>query len=419
VIPSKHKIAAGIVFGILVLIGGIAFWIRNAANRKFERMERHVKALHDEVLKRDVSRPPRPGISLPGSAWEDYDKAVAAVGADQSALGAVDLFVQRDPKADGEKAKERVAAHAATLDFLKSGVRHVRGDRALQWELGAEMPFPGLRNYMTLANLTAAKARLLTQEGKSREAADLLLDGCQFARDLGTNTALICQMIAMAMYSTEFEELRDIILSGSLSKEDLVEVEKGLQAADQSFPRNGPIMVNESLFMGYTLLRCSGGADLSALLGSGASGLYYWRYGFSARLAFASAFEQMHEMNQRAVASDDLPWPEEEKLISDLKQEVRSSKNPIVQMASPGTHHNGLYVRERKAQLRLLRAAAIWRTTGTCPEIDDPFGKKLLHSDKDGVLRVWSVGRDGSDHGAVGSFKPEAGKDILLEWKRP
>jgi len=417
-IPSKHKIAAGIIVGIIVLIGGIAIWIHSAANRKFEQMERRVKALHRETLKRDVSRPPRPGTSLPGNAWEDYDKALAAVGADKSALGAVNLFVQRDPKADGEKAKELVSAHGPTLMLLKSAVRHARGDRALQWELGSEMQFSGFQNYMTLANLTAAKARLLTGEGKSREAADLLLDGCQLARDMGTNSVLICQLIAMAMYSTEFEELRDVIISGSLSKEDLVDVEKALQVADQYFPKNGQTMLNESLFMGYTLLRCSGGADLSALFGSGASSLYYWRYGFSPRLAFASAFEQIHEMNQRGGASDDLPWPEEETLISELRREARSSKNPIVQMSSP-VQDTGRYVRERKAQLRLLRAAAIWKASGTCPELDDPFGNRLLHSEKDGVLRVWSVGRDGNDHGGVGSFRPEAGKDILLEWKRP
>ena len=418
-ISWKHKIAGGIVAAVIVLIGGMILWINITAAKKFERMERHVKALHEETKNRNTSRPPRPGNAMPGNAWDDYNKALAAVAADTAGLNAVDQWVHRNPKADPEKARERVSAHVPTLDLLRTGVRRKTSDPALQWERGSDMQFPGLANCSKLANLVAARARFLAEEGKPREAADLLLDECQFARDLASNSTLICEMIASAIYSTEFEELRAILVSGSLSKEDLLEVEKALQAAEQSLPKHGQTILNETLFMGYTLLRASGSSDLNLLFGSGPSPLRFWSYGFSSRLASASAFQQTYDLNKQIAQSDDLSWAEVQNMESELENEGRSSKNPLVQLFNAGTQSTGRVLRDLKAQLRLLRTAAIWRATGTCPELDDPFGGKLLHSDKDGVLRVWSVGRDGIDHGGVGTWSAAFGKDTLLEWKRP
>ena len=57
--------------------------------------------------------------------------------------------------------------------------------RPFRWEDGASMKLPGLLNCQRLANLAVVRARFLAEEGKAREAADLLLDVCQFARDIG------------------------------------------------------------------------------------------------------------------------------------------------------------------------------------------------------------------------------------------
>jgi hypothetical protein len=418
IIPSRHKIALGIVVSALVVVLGSVLWILWTAARKFERMERHVKALHEEIRQRDMSRPPRPGTPVPGNAWEDYDQALAAVTADKTGLREVDLFVQRDPKAETEAAQLRVAAHVATYDLLKSGVRREKSDLALHWELGNDLQFPGLLTCSKLGYLVAARARFLARDGKNHEAVELLLDGCQFGRDLSSNSSLLCQVTGQAVCSNLYGELRDLIVSGSLSKEDLLEMDRGLEAADRSYPKFGQTLMNESLYLGYLLLNSKGSPELGDLLGYGVSLPGYWRYGFSPRLTFASAFEEAHSIMKRASAVDELPWPEARKILTDSEQEGRSSKNPIVRMVVPGFLSSARALRDRRTQLRLLRTAAIWRATGACPELDDPFGTILLHSEKDGVLRAWSVGRDGIDRGGVGGWKPDAGKNTVLEWKR-
>jgi hypothetical protein len=415
--PSTRKITAGIVAGFLVLIAGIVFWIYSAGAKRFERMERDVKALHQEILQRDPSRPPRPGTPIPGNAWDDYDKALAAAKAD-AALKAVDAIVRHDPKADRDAARKRTQAHAPTFDLLRSGVRRERSHQQLDWERGSNVQLPGLLDSQRLSNLIAVQARFLAEEGKVRQAADLLLDGCQFSRDFGSNTLLICQMISLALYGIQLDELHALLPSGDLTREDLLDLEKGLRAADLAFPKDGESMLNESLYMGYTLLGAGDGADFASLMGSPVSAFSLWRYGFSTRLTYASAYEELSTLLRRASRCDELNWTDAQKVLNDVRQEAQSSKNPIVKLVIANLLSSERVFRERRAQIRLLRAAVTWRATGTCPEIDDPFGTKLLHDEKDGLLRVWSVGRDGFDHGGIGTWKPDSGKDILVEWKR-
>jgi hypothetical protein len=74
--------------------------------------------------------------------------------------------------------------------------------------------------------------------------------------------------------------------------------------------------------------------------------------------------------------------------------------------------------RDKRAQLRLLRTAAQYRATGRLPDLDDPFGVRLLSSEQGGKVKVWSVGRDQVDDGGKGEWKPNAGPDIVLEFDR-
>jgi hypothetical protein len=415
--PSTRKIVAVIVAAVLILIGGVAFWINAVAVAKFERLERDVKALHEELLRRETSRPPRPGPVLPGNAWTDYEQALKAVRADKS-LEAVDLFLRRSGIADPAKARERVAAHAATLDLLKSGARRERGDLGISWERAPSIPQADVYFLVRLGILAAARARFLVEEGKSREAAELLLDGCQLARDVGANSIGILSMVSTAIYDRQLDGLRDLILSDAMSKEDLVLLGAGLEAADRSFPGDELTPQNEVLFTGYTLLNVASSPDLGASSGVAVSRPKLWRSGFSVRLAFASAFEEVRALCERASGSESLTWVQARVVLGAVDREAAASRNPVVPDEVPRFLSIAQEARVRRAQLRLLRAAVAWRETRAFPELDDPFGTTLLQAEKDGVIRVWSVGRDGFTHGGVGSWKSEVGKDLLLEWKR-
>ena len=47
----------------------------------------------------------------------------------------------------------------------------------------------------------------------------------------------------------------------------------------------------------------------------------------------------------------------------------------------------------------MLRTAVRYRATGEILELEDPFGTRLRHSEKDGRLKIWSIGADGVDNG--------------------
>ena len=196
----------------------------------------------------------------------------------------------------------------------------------------------------------------------------------------------------------------------------MLEIDRGLETVDRTFPRIGWALVNESLFMGYTIAR-SPGLDWSAV-GDPGSVFGFWRYGFSARIALASAFDENSALLKRAEGIDDVSWTESQRILAGIDKDSAASKNPFVRMTAPGLTKTSSVGRERKAQVRLLRALCTWKSKGELPELDDPFGAKLLHSEKDGVIRVWSLWQNGVDDGGVGAWKPAIDKDLVLEWKR-
>jgi hypothetical protein len=65
----------------------------------------------------------------------------------------------------------------------------------------------------------------------------------------------------------------------------------------------------------------------------------------------------------------------------------------------------------------MLRMAVHARATGKPLDLDDPFGAKLRTEEKDGKLRIWSIGPDGVDDGGAGEWKTDV-KDIVLELKK-
>lgn len=407
------------VFGIIAAVAGVllvilAVWINSVAARRTAAMEAKVQDLAREVASRDVSRPPR-GELLKGNSWEDFEKAFASLKADKDGTAALSAYVTRDAKADPAKAAAAVAAHAADLDLLRQGVRRENGVYPdLRWEDGFSAKFPSLLASQQLANLAAARARMLHEEGKSAEAAALLLDVCAFARDAGYNTVLIAHMISLAVYGIAFEGLAEIVASGKLGPEQLLEIDRSLEEVERRMPKMAHSLVNEALGMGYGLRQ-----GLSLVSGdSPAMTLMSWRYGFSERIMIAEAFDEALAALRRSAEVESKGWPEAQALSGEIGKTLTASKNPIVQIMVPGLLASEQTSRQRHAQLRLLRAVARWRAGGEVPSQADPFGGKILHVEKDGKLKVWSVNKDGADDGGTGRFRPQNEKDIVLEASR-
>jgi hypothetical protein len=99
--------------------------------------------------------------------------------------------------------------------------------------------------------------------------------------------------------------------------------------------------------------------------------------------------------------------------------EAETSVNPMIRMSMPSLPKTLAKHREGLAKLRLLRAGTGFLSTGILPVLPDPFGKNLLHVERSGKLKIWSVGSDGKDQGGKGGWSttPEQ-TDMVLEITR-
>ena len=146
-----------------------------------------------------------------------------------------------------------------------------------------------------------------------------------------------------------------------------------------------------------------------------------WRYAFSSRIMGADALESFDADMAEASGATGKSWSQACAIYGQLEGRLKVQKNPIVNffeaplMASDRNHRRGV------AFTRLLRTASHYRASGEILELEDPFGGRLLHAEKGGRLKVWSVGPDGVDDGGDGGgwtrWTRAAGgaKDIVLD----
>ncbi|HVR83879.1 MAG TPA: hypothetical protein VMU54_06170 [Planctomycetota bacterium] len=415
---SGWKLVGLIAMVLAVLLLSYALYVHGVANRRWADMQRSVEELRSQCDLRNGPRPVLRGTAVPGNAWEDYSPALATMKS--APTGVLGEYVTRSPKADRKKLELALATHGTALDGLRKGAIRASGIYRVKWEEGFSADIPGLLQSQNLANLAVCRSRLLIEEGKPREAAELLLDTCQFARDLGYNQMIIAEMISIAIGGIALEELRDLILSNKLSRADLAEIACELEILDGSFPQSGHSMMNEVMMAGYTFLKSGGSLqDLDSWTGGGPNWDYFmWRAAFPQRLICTQSYFVELEYMNRFVAADGQSWGVSEAVGLHSEAEVAKLKNPISRMLIPGLVGANRAGRERRTQLRLLRAAAQYQATGEMPELADPFGGKLLSSNQGQKVKVWSVGRDRVDNGGKGGWKPNAGPDIVLEFDR-
>lgn len=408
----------GVVLALLLL--SYVLYIHAVTRRRWADMERSLEKQRAESDLRNGPRPVLRGTAVPGSAWDDYSPALALMRS--APMRVLADYVNRSPAADRQKLQVALATHGTALDALRKGAMRADGIYRMKWAEGFEADIPGVLQSQNLIHLAVCRSRLLIEKGQPREAAELLLDSCQFAHDLGYNQLLISEMISVVLYGIALQELHDLILSDKLSNADLAEVARELEILDGSFPQNGHSMLNEAMAAGYTFLKTRGSPqpqDLDFGAGPGPGwDSFVWKTAFPGRLICADAyFVELDDM-KRFAAADGQSWSTYKAVRGEVEAEAEKLRNPVSRMIIPGLTSSSYVGRERRAQLRLLRAAAHYRATGEMPEIADPFGMKLLSSTQGRKFKIWSVGKDGVDSGGKGDWKPSAGPDIVLEFDR-
>ena len=418
-IRSRHigrwKIISLLVASLLAIVLGFWIWIWTVANRKWSNMEHHVQELLESSKARDPFRPILRGEPIPGNAWDDYEVALAEAMKEllkvKGSYSLLHNFVDRKPDTNRRKVEVLLPSFSHVIDLARHGVLHMysKSPRSV------ENDPPDLTSPQTIIFLFIIRARTLIENGHCREAAEILLDGCQFARDFGFNGLYITEAIGKSLYESALMELRDLILSKALLGEDLLQVEHELEVLDGSFMSYGPATLNESVHLGANIL---GGRFAQNEWVSNSKDLWSMRlrFCFSSRLMEADAYEQICGWHDRWASAEVGPWLERKALWGQIAREVASPKHEFAQanmiplLTLAGT------LAKCRAHLRLLRVATHFLATHkVLADIGDPFGAKIHSQSKEGKLRLWSVGVDGFDHNGSGQWEPVEGMDILIE----
>ncbi|HLY11970.1 MAG TPA: hypothetical protein VKW04_21900 [Planctomycetota bacterium] len=401
---------AGLLLGALVLGWGIAaLAIHFVAERRWAAMKAEWQALLEEVRSRGQARAPLHGDPIDGNAWDDYAVALAEVRSLYDLESqAAPRYLKEAPQSNRKLVERVLARHPSMIESVRRAALRRQANLSLDWKEGA-LTLPSRHGSATVAPLAVCCSRFFAEEGRARDAAQLLLETCRFSADVDHVENL----------ELPLEELREMLRTGALKGEDLSQLDRELELLDQEYPRRGHRAALELVALGAQFLK-TGHSITVQLVGLRADPEEaLWRYGFSAHLMKAEAFATIAAAVKQLKEADERPWRESRDLLRKLSAELAAHPNPIIQTAPEEVLASDLLHRGHRAQLRLLRLAAHFKATGEVLDLDDPFGGKLVRHLADDTLKVWSVGPEGTDHGGIGSyhFDPEV-KDIVLEVRR-
>jgi len=391
----------------VLLVAAAVLWIDRVAVRRFEQMRVRVLALHEETLARNTPRPVLRGGPQSGNPWTEYQLAYDAINTFKGDHNRINGYVERNAAVDHDPVAVSIRAHLDVFDHLRRGVQRTTGAFPGRWEDGAEMPIPPLYQSQVLANMAVCRARFLAEEGKHREAAELLLDAAQFGNDIRRNQILIADMIGRAINLIALSDLRDLVKGVGLRVADFEEIDRELEILDRGYPPFSTCLKNEVLILGFELLKGRGLNDPEFKT----TALDSWRYAFSSRILEADAFERLDADMAEASGASGRPWSEAADVFLSLQAKVHSANNPILDYFEGSTFATNRDYRRAVVITRLLRTAARYRASGEILELEDPFGTRLLHSEKGGRLKIWSVGENGVDDGGDNGG--------WLQWTRP
>ena len=242
---------------------------------------------------------------------------------------------------------------------------------------------------LSVATLVILASRKLSQEGRSRQAVEALLDLCQFSRDIADT---YCGLVPMKW---AFVELRAQMASGSFNPETAGLLETGLQTLDGSFPSPDPSHFRWARrFAADARTPGNGGVLVNFLM--------------------RDTYTTCSDISLSAIGAWKEGWLHERHVLRSLDLDVATSFNPRTRSGIIGVEGMGVSFRLMRVQLRLLRLGSRYLASGESLDLEDPFGGSLKTSVEGNSWKAWSAGEDAIDDGGSGKWD-RGGKDIVLE----
>jgi hypothetical protein len=392
---------------LFLLVAFIA--IIDSNDRKWERMETLLDKLLAETRSRTHVRVvPEGQAAIPGNAWDEYSAA------EQQAVllvsqKAVTDFLNTGWKVYPVEVRNILAQGENAIAHLHSGAQRSSGQYPYRWDR-PEPPDGFLSSHESLTLLAATKARVLLEQGHAREAAGVLIDLLTYAGDSARNSTILPALVGVLVYHRgTFNEVDYLLNSGKLDREGMAQFAESLEALDRDFPSMGQALVNDIMGVGLAIRRGEELPELSYNVGTirGRVNSVFANSLF-ARGMWADAVTEVEGYMRRMEATEKMHFVVAEAELSRINTEERAATNPMTSALLPKVSSYLELQRSTQTQLRLLRAGASYRVSGSVPNLDDPFGAKLLHKEENGKMKIWSVGTDGRNADGTGD-------DIVVE----
>jgi hypothetical protein len=415
-------LSATALAGLAVVVGVIRL-----GDRKWEEMERKVRELQAEFEARSCRRPPLRAGAEPGNATADYEKAALPLASVNWLVSGspIRTYLGGEGAVDAKEVESILGRYETSLELFRRAGRKEMGQALLDWGRGGIRFTPSL-----LVCLVEARARLYVDSGRYREGMDLFLDMAQLGGDVARNGDVSAGLAGLNIQGTAFHGLKGLLVAGRLGSNDVMEMSRALEVLDQSFPSASDALINDLMLLGITFQNTRSTAKLRSAYTGFEEPVHPLALvkgvALPDRLLMANAFLFEFPLVQHAIEADRLPWSQARAIHSSIDEEIiaahSSTLRPVYGSRLRGVSQIPRDFRERRAQLRLLRAAAHFAATGEVQALSDPFGSDLRYRQEGSALIVWSVGPDGvDDHGDARREKswrpaPDAGrsKDLVL-----
>lgn len=399
-----RQIAIG-AFGLVLLAFAASFPFRSFERRRWKEFCEAQRVLSARLAAEPVNRVRVLDVSEEGDGWESYRAAAMRIGIATHEERS-DILGRWPNRPNARRDDPDPAATARILEKFARALGDVRSGTRRESKAvpGRPAAFPNPWTADFANNLLMASVRGREASGDPAGALDDLAAALQLELDFAVGNR----------FTEKLEWLLRLLARADLPVESLPRVEEiAARIEANEIPVVRSLEVNRA-----RLARFVGeGSALNLPEGFVIANVETWRYGFSARLAICEAdrlWEQTIRMAQGiermgARQAEQLCWPLFHKYFA----------NPVTR---PGSLDSGwdpgrleIASRTRRAQIRLVRAAAMTRR-GLGPDSPgwplDPWDFAPLRrraTAQEWVL--WCIGLNGDDGGENGGFTGAADRD--------
>jgi len=414
---STRGILGLILLALALPVIALGLSVPILVQRRWERMQAECRTQEAELRARDPRRPVLRGEAVQGDAWEVYARAFKQLLAAGIPYQDFD-YIDHPELIDSESLQVLTERSLPTLELALSGTRRAECRNLRDWE-GTSAHMLGFWR------LTAPifRARHLSELGHARKAIELLLDMVRLNGDLARGTPWTEANSPLWQQMRCLNELKALMSTGILDPDDLRQLARELEILDADVPRFGEGMRLAAMEAGFQIHRAQTIEALFKEFEMGSTPIPFWKRGSLGRLTLVNWYDLVRTTGTKVAEGDLKSWPEAASATRRASAELEASGNFLLSLwVLPKSKVDYIPIhkmfRDALAQLRLLRAAALYSSDGTLPDAEDPYGGPLRWSKKGPVFRLWSRGVDGVDDGGSGGWNPKSSRDIVLEVRR-